>query len=200
MILSCVGRIKGYLGYPLGETLVIRTLHGSREKRVTELGLDRLSTYGLLRHLSRTAIRDMTDALITGGYLHVDSHDALVLTAKADGVLYRKEAVTAEIREAISPRPAAKDKKERFGQAWKAPDADSYDLRLYETLRELRMRIAQKENVPVYVVFSNAALKDMAAKAPVTLPQFLEVSGVGDYKANRYGEEFVAAIREYKGL
>ena len=200
MILSCVGRIKGYLGYPLGETLVIRTLHGSREKRITELGLDRLSTYGVLRHLSRTAIREITDALITGGYLHTDSHDALLLTAKADGVLYRKEAVTAEIREAVKPRQDARSKQEGFGERWQSPESGSYDLRLYETLRELRTRIAQRENVPVYVVFSNAALKDMAAKAPVTQTQFLEVSGVGNYKAERYGDEFIAEIRRYKEL
>ena len=72
---------------------------------------------------------------------------------------------------------------------------------LFAALKAERMRIAQEEGVPAYIVFSNAALADMAARAPRTMAEFLEVSGVGAVKAERYGARFLAAIaaHEQKG-
>ena len=64
--------------------------------------------------------------------------------------------------------------------------------------RALRAAIAAAEGVPAYVVFSNATLADMAAKAPHTMEDFLEVSGVGEIKAARYGEAFLKAIAAYE--
>lgn len=69
---------------------------------------------------------------------------------------------------------------------------------LYDALRSERMRIALAEGVPAYVVFSNAALADMAARRPRSMAEFLEVSGVGEVKAQRYGEAFLRAIRAYE--
>ena len=62
------------------------------------------------------------------------------------------------------------------------------------------MRIAKQENVPAYIIFSNATLQDMANKAPVTAEEFLEVSGVGQAKAELYGEIFMAEIKKYQTL
>ena len=69
------------------------------------------------------------------------------------------------------------------------------DESLYETLRSQRTELAQKESVPAYVVFSNATLMDMAQKKPHTMAEFLDVSGVGQMKAKRYGKAFLEAIR-----
>ena len=75
-----------------------------------------------------------------------------------------------------------------------APEAED----LFSALRAVRTRLAQEENVPAYVVFSNATLADMAEKAPRTMDEFLDVTGVGEVKAARYGEEFLRAIAEYQ--
>ena len=64
--------------------------------------------------------------------------------------------------------------------------------------RALCAAIAAAEGVPAYVVFSNATLADMAAKAPHSMEDFLEVSGVGEIKAARYGEAFLKAIAAYE--
>lgn len=69
---------------------------------------------------------------------------------------------------------------------------------LYEHLRKLRQQLAQQINKPAFVVFSNASLKDMSAKAPTTLDDFLEVNGVGTHKAERYGRQFIKAIQDFK--
>lgn len=68
---------------------------------------------------------------------------------------------------------------------------------LYEALRAQRAELAKRESVPAYVIFSNATLADMAEKAPRSLSELLEVSGVGERKASRYGEAFLRIIEEY---
>ena len=69
---------------------------------------------------------------------------------------------------------------------------------LYAALRAQRAELAKRESVPAYVIFSNATLTDMAEKAPRSMEELLEISGVGDKKAARYGEAFLRVIREYE--
>ena len=73
------------------------------------------------------------------------------------------------------------------------------DSRLLAALKALRSRLAKEEKVPAYVIFSNATLEDMAGKAPKTMEQFLEVSGVGEVKARRYGKAFLDEIKKTGG-
>ena len=68
-----------------------------------------------------------------------------------------------------------------------------------EKLKALRLTLAKEENMPAYIVFSNATLQDMAKKAPVTMADFLDVSGVGSYKTQRYGQAFITTIKKYLG-
>ena len=73
---------------------------------------------------------------------------------------------------------------------------DPADAELFGKLRELRYRIATEQGVPPYVVFNDASLRDMARNRPATDLEFLEVSGVGQVKLERYGEAFLALIAE----
>lgn len=187
MILSCIYRIHEQLGYSLGATLVVRVLHGSREKRIKELRLDRLSTYGLMNHVPRAEIREMISALENQGYImtHPDRGD-LNLTDKAREVLFHGEKVKMLVRK-------KKREKSRKEDASSNPNTAG----LLEELKALRLTLAKEENMPAYIVFSNATLKDMAQKAPVTMAEFLAVSGVGKFKAERYGQRFLTAIKKY---
>lgn len=187
MILSCIYRIHEQLGYSLGITLVVRVLHGSREKRIKELQLDRLSTYGLMNHVPRAEIREMISALENQGYImtHPDRGD-LNLTDKAREVLFHGEKVKMLVRK-------KKREKSRKEDASSNPNTAG----LLEELKALRLTLAKEENMPAYIVFSNATLKDMAQKAPVTMAEFLAVSGVGKFKAERYGQRFLTAIKKY---
>ena len=187
MILSCIYRIHEQLGYSLGITLVVRVLHGSREKRIKELRLDRLSTYGLMNHVPRAEIREMISTLENQGYImtHPDRGD-LNLTDKAREVLFHGEKVKMLVRK-------KKREKSRKEDASSNPNTAG----LLEELKALRLTLAKEENMPAYIVFSNATLKDMAQKAPVTMAEFLAVSGVGKFKAERYGQRFLTAIKKY---
>ena len=189
MILSCIYRIHEQLGYSLGATLVVRTLHGSSEKRVKELHLDQLSTYGLMNHVPRPEIREMISTLENQGYIatHPDRGD-LKLTSKAREVLFHGETVKMLVRK-------KKQEKPRKENAPASPNTAG----LLEELKALRLTLAKKEGMPAYIVFSDATLQDMAKKAPVTKEEFLNVSGVGKYKAERYGQAFITAIKKYLG-
>lgn len=114
MILSCVRRVKDWLGYNVGPVLITRVLRGSKDKRIRELGLDRLSTYGLLRSLPRGTIRELVEHLEREGYLFTDpEHGALRLTERASEVLFHGEQVTMS-------RPAAPAAEEAAGARSKA--------------------------------------------------------------------------------
>ena len=190
MILSCVKRAYDKLGYSVGATLIIRALSGSTEQRVLELGLDKLSTYGLMKDISRPQIRAYMEQLESEGYLWADPmHGGVLLTDQAGAVLFHGESVFMTTR---TPLAAEKKRGKKKNAA-----VEHTDNSLFETLRALRFQLSQEENVPAYIIFSNATLSDMAAKAPKTMNDFLEVSGVGQVKAERYGKIFMEEINKY---
>lgn len=185
MILSCVKRIHSHLGYPLGASSVVRVLRGSKDKRIHELGLDTLSTYGLMQNTPRAALQEMVECLEDQGYLHTDpKHEAITLTGQAGNVLLRDQKVQMFVRKRTSHG--------------KTTAGIIVDEGLFNALRALRLKLALKENVPAYIVFTNAVLQEMAAKRPTTMTEFLNVSGIGEYKAKQYGEAFLAEIKKYE--
>lgn len=188
MILSCIKRIQDKLGYGVGINLVGNVLRGSKNKRVLELHLDELSTYGLLKDRGRSEIHAMTDHLEGEGYLLTDTEfQTLSLTASAGQVLYRGKTVQMLVeREKEEPQTVAEVRK-----------LSSRDAELFDVLRELRGVLAKEAGIPAYVVFSNATLADMAKKKPLTMSAFRKVSGVGEIKAAWYGTAFLKQIQKF---
>ena len=193
-ILSAVARVEKRYPSGLGITMIVHMLHGSKEQRIGQLGLDELPTYGIMQAASRAQIRDTIDHLIHGGYLAMvgDDYPVVHLTELAKPVLFNGEKVLCTCRRpsASETEPAVKHKKAAALPA-------QADEGLFAVLKALRFRLAQAENVPAYVVFSNAALADMAVKQPQSLDDFLQVSGVGKVKAERYADVFLTEIRQW---
>ena len=186
MILSCVQRMSAKLGYSLGLTSVVRTLLGSRDKRLLQLGLDKLGSYGMLRKLGKDGLRAMAENLESQGYLETDPvHGGVSLTQKAQGVLFEGKTVSMRLPKAEASAPVS------------SPIGGGQDPNLLAMLKRLRWKIAMQESVPAYIIFSNATLEDMARKAPTTLEAFAKVNGVGSVKVKRFGEVFVDAIADY---
>lgn len=187
MILSCAVRIRDALGYGVGKTLLIQVLRGSRDQRVLQLRLDKLPTYGLLAELPESAVRARVEYLEMEGYLKTDpDYGALLLTPQAREVLFRGKTLTMPVR----------IEQEERAKAGALPPADAD---LFQALRATRVQIARRRGVPAYVVFSDATLTDMARRAPRTMADFLEVSGVGQTKARQYGEAFLETIAAHAG-
>ncbi len=194
MILSCVRRSYDRLGYHVGAALIVRVLRGSRDRRISELGLDELSTFGLLKGTPRPIVNQYVDRLVELGYLLVESaHSTLRLTPKAAEVLFHGARVAMLTR----VEPAEKPRRKKDRHASSPVQAGQADGSLLAALKAARTSLAQREGVPAYIVFSNAALADMAEKAPRTMEEFLEVSGVGEVKAQRYGAIFLQIISDH---
>ena len=189
MILSCIKRVRDKLGYFVGASLVSGVLRGSRAQRVLDLGLDSLSTYGLLKGTSEAGLRRYLEVLKEAGYVYTETeHNTLRMTPAAGEVLFRGAQVTMTEVAAIQParRPAQK----------KQAPAGPAEPTLMEALKATRAHLAKMEGVPLYVVFSNAALADMARRLPRTREEFLSVSGVGEVKAKKYADAFLETIRK----
>ena len=184
MILSCVRRIKDHLGYFVGKPTVARVLQGSKEKKLLELGLNELSTYGLLKSMGRTDIRLMIDRLEDGGYLATElEHQTLRLTEKSASVLYLGEQVEILVLKEEKLLPIGED------------GMTEDERELFDLLRECRSRLAKANGVAPFMIFSNATLMDMAKKRPKNTSEFKRVSGVGEMKAQWYGKEFLKVLK-----
>ena len=130
----------------------------------------------------------MIDQLEAEGYLSTEQeHMTLRMTALAGQVLY--EGKTVQMRVAVEPEEPAP-----VSGAVKPMEEDK---ELFESLKELRSKLAKDAGVPAYVVFSNATLVDMAKKKPKTMSQFRKVSGVGEIKAAWYGTAFLKQIQRF---
>ena len=185
MILSCMKRIYDKRGCWVGASVVARTLRGSRDKRILEMGLDSLPTYGLMKDHGRSEIHSMLDHLEAEGYVQSEQeYQTLFLTQKAARVLFHGEQVVMKMERQLQPSQEE--------QRLTAENADLFDV-----LKELRFQLAKEAGVPAFVIFSNATLVDMAQKQPKTLSEFKRVSGVGEIKAAWYGEAFLSKIRSY---
>lgn len=200
-ILSGVVRVNRKYSSGLGMTLIVQMLSGSRDQRVLQLGLDTIPTYGALKSKGRTQIRQYIDQLITDGYMTLTAGEYPVLrvTGKARAVLFDGEPVfyqyirPEEPKKRQTEQPQTRKQKNRIAFS---DDSDEEDG-LLSALRHLRNEIARELKVPAYVVFSNATLFDMAERRPTTLEEFREVSGIGEVKASRYGEQFLEEIAKW---
>ena len=193
MVLSCAARIRQKLGYPVGENLLIEVLRGGGSQRLRQLGLDGVSTYCLMKQVPRGEVRRLVEYLEERGFLHRDpAHGGVSVTGQAGELLFHGGTLTMPVR--AGEAPALRPGRKAGGAAAPAADADTG---LLAALKAERLRLAQAGNVPAYIVFSNAVLEDMAARCPRTMDEFLEVSGVGAVKAQRYGENFLHVIEQY---
>jgi ATP-dependent DNA helicase RecQ len=175
MVMSCMIR----MGQRFGKTITAQVLTGSKNKKVTEMGFDKLTTYGIMKEKSSKDVSEFIEFLISQELIAIEQGQfpTLYVASKGKDILLGKENVHR--RETVKVREISKDDP------------------LFETLREVRRAIADRENVPPFVIFSDAALKDMSAKLPRTSEDFLGVSGVGELKLQKYGLEFIQAIRQF---
>ena len=193
-ILSGAARIERRWPHGQGVGALVGMLRGSKDRKVLQKGLDALPTYGILSALSNDTVRLYVDRLIELGYLDQTEgqYPVVRLTEQARRVLFEGEAVTLRVRR-TEPEPEAPAKRSaRRAPAPAAPDG------LYDALRQTRLRLAQAEGLPPFMVFSNATLSDMALRRPHTEEEFIEVSGVGLVKAGKYAEAFIEAIRDWE--
>ncbi len=175
-ILSCVYRMRERFGV----ALVANVLKGANTKKVREMGLDSLSTYGIMHDCPTQAIKDRINYLIAEEYLHSagGEYPVLKLTPKSAPVLKGE----VKVWQKITPKTLRA-----------TVDASG----LFEKLRRLRLEIAQREGLPPYIIFADRTLREMAERCPLNRNDIIRINGVGELKREKYGEAFLEVIHKF---
>ena len=172
-----------------GRGKIVQMLCGSRSQEILSAGLDQLSTYGILKTQGTGYVNALMRALGDIGLLRVETGEFPLITLTEQGEKAMKGA--AKYRLAWPPVPG--------GGATVSTLADhGFEPILYSMLRDLRARLAKREDVPPYVIFSNKTLEALSRYRPTTSEEGLAVSGIGESKAQRYLPAFLAVLAEWK--
>ena len=182
-------------GQRFGVAYVTDVLVGKTDQRIIQNGHDKISTWGIGNDVTQVEWRSLFRQLIAQGYLNsnMERFGALELTQKSRPLLRGEIKLMA--RKYQRPASASASRKTKSSQA--KAELRTMDAELFAALRDLRSELANEQGVPPYVIFSDASLIEMARKRPQTKDTFRFISGVGEMKLARYGEQFMAVIREY---
>lgn len=178
-----------------GSTYTAAVLKGSKDKKVLANGHDKLSTYGLLKKESLSTIRHWLNQLMAQGFLTKTAEYQQLRITNSGWQLLRGE-VTPQLMRTSQDTKADKTRRTKNELAdlnWKGVDQG-----LFEELRSLRKQIAGEKGLQPYMVFGDATLRELARHKPQTLPQFLEIWGVGQKKCDDFGQQFLDCITGYQ--
>ncbi|MCT4507299.1 MAG: DNA helicase RecQ [Tepidibacter sp.] len=176
-IISCVYRMKERFG----SILIAQVLRGSKNQKLLNFGLDKLSTYGIVKEYTVKEIQEIINKLIADDYLVLSQgqYPLVKMNKKSVDVLKGNENVFMKINK-------------------KVKKISNSDNELFDILRELRKEISTRESIPPYIVFSDASLKEMSIYMPQSEEEFLTIKGVGQSKLEKYGNLFMEKINEYR--
>lgn len=190
-VMSTIYRV----GQCFGAHYVIAVLRGMHNQKIIERQHDKLSVYGIGKDKSKEHWQSVIRQLIHLGFVQQvisELNPTLQLTEGAKAILKGEEPL-----ELAMPRISAISKiahnPQRQGVA-------NYDRDLFARLRFLRKQIADKENIPPYIVFNDATLQEMAQYMPTSNIEMLQINGVGSIKLERFGQPFMALIQEHKAI
>jgi len=189
-ILSCIYRTNQKYGL----TTIIQMLRGSKNKKIIQFGLDKVSTYGIMTDYSEIAVREITMTLVSKGYIHItaDKFPILKLTEKCREVL--KGEIKVYHKKHLVERQGKINEREELK---KKDSNDNYNIDLFAKLKEVRYSIAQDKKMAPFMVFHDATLKAMSEHFPKNKEELLTISGVGIKKYDSYGEYFINAIKDF---
>lgn len=185
--LSAVARLESRFGL----TYVVDFLRGSKNKKINEYHRS-LKTYGIGQDISKEEWYGYFKDLVSLGYLKQagSEYPILALTEKSRDVLLGKEVV-------FLVKVANKEElKKEKGKKQILTDL-SYESDLFVKLKAVRTDLAQRENVPAYIIFSDATLLELSAYLPQTIEEIRKISGFGEIKLAKYGQIFLEAVKEY---
>ncbi|MDT2705304.1 DNA helicase RecQ [Enterococcus dispar] len=172
-VLSCVKR----MGERFGKALISKVLTGSKDQKISQWHFETLSTYGLMKDWSQKDVSQLIDFLTAAGYLIPTEGQFPLLKISNSGkkVLLGQQKVMrkAQVVKKLAP-----------------------DNELFEKLRQLRLELASKQNLPPYVIFSDKTLYELAEIQPQTTLEMLQIKGVGENKLKKYGAAFLELLQK----
>ncbi len=180
-------------GQRYGAAVIMDTVHGANTAKIRQYRMDENIYYGHLSKVPIYTLRAVLNFLLMNDYLDTteDEYSIVKLTEKSRAVSAGKETVVMKLPKASELEQQAK--MERKGK--KATGSGGHvDTSLFGRLRAVRSEIARAEKVPPYIVFSDKTLEHMCVVKPRNKGEMLTVTGVGEYKYEKYGERFLEEI------
>lgn len=186
-------------GQRYGANVMIETVHGASTAKIRQYGLTENSFYAAMAKEPVYKLKQIMNFLLLNQYLSAtnDEYAILKLTEQSKEVLEAEKKLIMklpkdQITASVKKEKAGKKRKTGFGEA----SFTELESRLFENLRQLRREIAGEEKVPPYLVFSDKTLVHMCLLKPKNEEEMKQVSGVGEYKIEKYGQRFLSAIRK----
>ncbi len=194
-IMSCVDDVRAGRSYGFGGAHIANVLKGAMNEKIEGLGQQHLASFGAMSGTPASHIRYMIEQLIGQGFIDREpEYSTLSVTASGREVLEGR-IVPMLAKPVVASKKKKIDKKRRV---LREKDWEGVDQGLFHALRSKRMELAQKENVPAYIIFGDKSLKDMAAEKPLTEEAFSGIYGVGDSKIKKYAGIFIEVIEQYE--
>ncbi|WP_207421841.1 DNA helicase RecQ [Desertivirga brevis] len=187
--LSAIAR----MGEKEGASMLIDVLRGSRKAEVIEAGYDKLKTHGVGSEIGAIDWQRYIMQMLNLGIIEMayDEDFALKITAYGRDILFGKSKAELTVLQPLvkKEKSVAAPKAERYNQ----------EEELFNRLRQVRRQFSLEEDVPAYVIFSDATLQQMAKERPLSPSEMLEISGVGEFKFEKYGQVFLDTISGFMG-
>lgn len=189
----------------IGTRTLIDILKGYASQEVIEKGYDKLKTYGAGRDVPGKDWQDYLLQMLNLGYFEIayNENNHLKITEAGKKVLFGKERaqlVVIKREESYGKKGSAKENKTASPAPLFTPTVfENEDEGLFEALRQLRKKLADQLAIPTYIVLSDKTLHLLALKKPGDMEAFGEISGIGEFKKEKYGKDFLAVINEYLG-
>ena len=185
----------------IGTRMLIAILRGNYMEEITEKGYDKLKTFGVGRDVPQRDWQDYLLQMLNMGYFEIayNENNHLKITTAGAKVLYGQEKAMLVVIKREEKETKSKGKKKEEKPLFKVPVSvpmGEEDPMLFEELRALRKRLADQQAIPAYIVLSDKTLHQLAIQRPTTLEEFGMVSGIGDYKKEKYGKDFIELIQQ----
>ena len=181
---------------------IVRKL-GSKQKRIIENGHDKVSTWGIGRELSKEDWFALSDALIYAGLVEkTGDYNVLIITENGKRTLASRAKIELPIEligqsglnQADSKKTGIAYKKSEYKRGEFLRHLSADDAGLYEAIKDWRRHAAEEENVPPYVIFGDRTIEDLILKKPRTVRELLNVFGIGEIKAEKFGSALLQLV------
>jgi len=187
----------------IGTRILIAILRGNYSEELIEKGYDKLKTFGAGRDVPARDWQDYLLQMLNMGYFEIayNENNHLKITEAGAKVLYGHEKAMLVVikREEKTSKKKKKEIAPTILPKGTFPiSEEEKDKELFEDLRLLRKRLADQQAIPAYIVLSDKTLHLLVAQRPTTIEEFGLINGIGDYKKERYGKDFVEIIKKHK--
>ncbi|MFT7110882.1 MAG: ATP-dependent DNA helicase RecQ [Psychrobacter glaciei] len=192
--LSCVYRTDQRFGV----VHLINVLRGKMTDKINQFNHQNVSTFGIGQDLSDGQWRSVFRQLVARGYLNVNfDYGQLFLSDTSRGILRGEESLMLRVDTMQTKSSMAETGGKGGSKKSKSININDEDLELWEALRACRKDLATEQGIPPFMIFHDATLKDMLDNKPTSLHSFSNISGVGQKKLDKYGDEFLAVLKQF---